>query len=193
MVVANLPYNIATPLLVGWLRQAAAFEHLVLMFQLEVAERICANPGTHAYGRLSVLVQWRCTARILGDSTRVSTVFLPLPREVKRGRRRLGEGRRRVHRADSADEPVAVPQRDQAPRLLASDPGQHSLRRFSPAVFGVQACPGKDSFGGGVAAAASRADSTFGVERPAHDAGALEHRQCLVRDVRDHAHQLVAG
>ena len=64
VVVANLPYNIATPLLVGWLRQAVAFEHLVLMFQLEVAERICANPGTHAYGRLSVLAQWTCTATL---------------------------------------------------------------------------------------------------------------------------------
>lgn len=60
VIVANLPYNVATPLLVGWLRQAASFERLVLMFQLEVAERICAAPGTAAYGRLSVLAQWIC-------------------------------------------------------------------------------------------------------------------------------------
>ena len=60
LVVANLPYNVATPLLVGWLRAAAAFERLVLMFQQEVAERICAAPGTAAYGRLSVLAQWIC-------------------------------------------------------------------------------------------------------------------------------------
>jgi 16S rRNA (adenine1518-N6/adenine1519-N6)-dimethyltransferase len=60
VVVANLPYNVATPLLVGWLRQAASFERLVLMFQLEVAERICAAPGTAAYGRLSVLAQFVC-------------------------------------------------------------------------------------------------------------------------------------
>jgi len=59
-VIANLPYNIATPLLVGWLRQASAFEQLTLMFQQEVAERICAAPGTAAYGRLSVLAQWTC-------------------------------------------------------------------------------------------------------------------------------------
>lgn len=64
-VVANLPYNVATPLLVGWLRQAAAFERLTLMFQQEVAERICAGPGTAAYGRLSVLTQWTCEARIV--------------------------------------------------------------------------------------------------------------------------------
>lgn len=64
VIVANLPYNVATPLLVGWLRQAAAFEHLVLMFQLEVAERICAAPNTEAYGRLSVLAQWTCTTSL---------------------------------------------------------------------------------------------------------------------------------
>ena len=59
-VVANLPYNVATPLLIGWLRQASDFERLTLMFQLEVAERIAAAPDTPAYGRLSVLAQWVC-------------------------------------------------------------------------------------------------------------------------------------
>ena len=57
-IVANLPYNIASPLLVAWLRQASAFERLTLMFQQEVADRICAPPGSGAYGRLSVLAQW---------------------------------------------------------------------------------------------------------------------------------------
>ncbi len=57
-VVANLPYNVASPLLVGWLRQAACWERLTLMFQQEVAERICAAPASPAYGRLSVLAQW---------------------------------------------------------------------------------------------------------------------------------------
>jgi 16S rRNA (adenine1518-N6/adenine1519-N6)-dimethyltransferase len=64
-VVANLPYNVATPLLIGWLRQAARWERLTLMFQLEVAERIAAAPGTEAYGRLSVLAQWTCTTALL--------------------------------------------------------------------------------------------------------------------------------
>lgn len=64
-VIANLPYNIATPLLIGWLRQARDFERLTLMFQQEVAERICAAPGTAAYGRLSVLAQWICDADLL--------------------------------------------------------------------------------------------------------------------------------
>lgn len=57
-IVANLPYNVGTPLLIGWLRQAAAFERLTLMFQQEVAERIVAAPGAEAYGRLAVLAQW---------------------------------------------------------------------------------------------------------------------------------------
>jgi 16S rRNA (adenine1518-N6/adenine1519-N6)-dimethyltransferase len=61
-VVANLPYNIASPLLIGWLRQAAAWERLTLMFQEEVADRICAAPDTPAYGRLSVIAQWVCAA-----------------------------------------------------------------------------------------------------------------------------------
>ena len=59
-VIANLPYNIATPLLIGWLRQASEIERMTLMFQQEVAERICAAPGTPAYGRLAVLAQWTC-------------------------------------------------------------------------------------------------------------------------------------
>lgn len=64
-VIANLPYNVASPLLVGWLRDAAAFERLTLMFQQEVAERICAEADTPAYGRLSVLTQWTCEARLV--------------------------------------------------------------------------------------------------------------------------------
>jgi 16S rRNA (adenine1518-N6/adenine1519-N6)-dimethyltransferase len=64
-IVANLPYNVATPLLIGWLRQAARWERLTLMFQLEVAERIAAAPGTHAYGRLAVLAQFVCSVGLL--------------------------------------------------------------------------------------------------------------------------------
>ncbi|EHH67195.1 16S rRNA (adenine(1518)-N(6)/adenine(1519)-N(6))-dimethyltransferase RsmA [Gluconobacter morbifer] len=65
-IIANLPYNVATPLLVGWLRQAKEWERLSLMFQLEVAERICAEPSSSAYGRLAVLAQWcaSCTVAL---------------------------------------------------------------------------------------------------------------------------------
>ncbi len=77
-VIANLPYNVASPLLVRWLRQAASFERLTLMFQQEVAERICAEPGTSAYGRLSVLTQWCCGARV---AMRIPpTAFTPPPK-----------------------------------------------------------------------------------------------------------------
>ena len=65
-VVSNLPYNISTALLTGWLTEAdwpPWYEHLTLMFQKEVAERIVATPGTKSYGRLSVLAQWRGTPR----------------------------------------------------------------------------------------------------------------------------------
>ncbi|QDH13099.1 16S rRNA (adenine(1518)-N(6)/adenine(1519)-N(6))-dimethyltransferase RsmA [Formicincola oecophyllae] len=57
-IIANLPYNVGTPMLINWLRQAGEWERLVLMFQAEVAERICAAPGTSHYGRLAVLSQW---------------------------------------------------------------------------------------------------------------------------------------
>ncbi|MCB1499162.1 MAG: 16S rRNA (adenine(1518)-N(6)/adenine(1519)-N(6))-dimethyltransferase RsmA [Bauldia sp.] len=67
-IVANLPYNVATPLLVGWL-QAEPWRpwylSMTLMFQREVAERIVALPGSKAYGRLGVLAGWRSEARIL--------------------------------------------------------------------------------------------------------------------------------
>jgi len=77
-IVANLPYNIASPLLVGWLRQAAWFEALTLMFQQEVAERICAAPGTPDYGRLSVLAQWTCRAAL---ALRIApAAFVPPPK-----------------------------------------------------------------------------------------------------------------
>jgi 16S rRNA (adenine1518-N6/adenine1519-N6)-dimethyltransferase len=57
-IVANLPYNIATPLLIGWLRQAIDFAGFTLMLQREVAQRLAAAPGSAAYGRLTVLAQW---------------------------------------------------------------------------------------------------------------------------------------
>jgi 16S rRNA (adenine1518-N6/adenine1519-N6)-dimethyltransferase len=76
-VIANLPYNIATPLLIGWLRKAGDIEQLTLMFQQEVAERICATPSTSAYGRLSVLAQWICRTDLLLRLP--PTAFVPPP------------------------------------------------------------------------------------------------------------------
>jgi 16S rRNA (adenine1518-N6/adenine1519-N6)-dimethyltransferase len=67
-VVANLPYNVGTELLVRWLTPAVwppFWESLTLMFQREVAERIVAKPGSKAYGRLALLAQWRADAQIV--------------------------------------------------------------------------------------------------------------------------------
>ncbi|MGH7121151.1 MAG: 16S rRNA (adenine(1518)-N(6)/adenine(1519)-N(6))-dimethyltransferase RsmA [Acetobacteraceae bacterium] len=77
-VIANLPYNVATPLLVAWLGEAAHFTRLTLMFQAEVAERITARPGKPGYGRLSVLAQWTSEAVIVLRLSPAS--FLPRPK-----------------------------------------------------------------------------------------------------------------
>ena len=82
-IVANLPYNIATALLVAWLTVEPWppwYDRLVLMFQREVAERIAAAPGSKAYGRLSVLAGWRTKARILFDIA--PSAFVPPPKVV---------------------------------------------------------------------------------------------------------------
>lgn len=69
-IIANLPYNIATPLLIGWLTAEPwppFYASMTLMFQREVAERITAAPGSGAYGRLSVLAQWRSEPHMVFD------------------------------------------------------------------------------------------------------------------------------
>lgn len=60
VVIANLPYNVGTPMLISWLKQIDEYQSLTLMFQAEVANRIVAKPGTKAYGRLSILAQFCC-------------------------------------------------------------------------------------------------------------------------------------
>ncbi len=77
-IVANLPYNISTPLLIGWLKRLTLFDRLVLMFQSEVADRLAALPGTKAYGRLSIAAQWRCQVRPL--FTLPPRAFTPAPK-----------------------------------------------------------------------------------------------------------------
>jgi 16S rRNA (adenine1518-N6/adenine1519-N6)-dimethyltransferase len=64
-IVANLPYNMGTPMLIRWLAQAREYQALTLMFQLEVAERIVALPDSPAYGRLAVISQFVCEAAIM--------------------------------------------------------------------------------------------------------------------------------
>jgi 16S rRNA (adenine1518-N6/adenine1519-N6)-dimethyltransferase len=80
-IVANLPYNIATPLLVSWLRAEPwppFYDLLVLMFQREVAERIVAKPKSKAFGRLAVLAGWRTNAELLFDVD--PRAFTPSPK-----------------------------------------------------------------------------------------------------------------
>jgi 16S rRNA (adenine1518-N6/adenine1519-N6)-dimethyltransferase len=96
-IAANLPYNVGTALLVKWLTAPVwppFWKSLTLMFQREVAERIVAAPGSEAYGRLSVLAQWRARPRILFDVSR--SAFVPPPKIISS-----------VVRIDPLDEPVA--------------------------------------------------------------------------------------
>jgi 16S rRNA (adenine1518-N6/adenine1519-N6)-dimethyltransferase len=83
-IVANLPYNIGTALLTGWLESEPWppwFDRLTLMFQREVAERIVATPQERAdYGRLAVLCNWRAQTRILFDIG--PDAFVPPPKVV---------------------------------------------------------------------------------------------------------------
>jgi 16S rRNA (adenine1518-N6/adenine1519-N6)-dimethyltransferase len=111
-VVANLPFNAATPLLIGWLRAEPWppwYRSLTLMFQREVAERIVAGPGSKTYGRLSVLAGWRTEARILFDIP--PRAFTPPPKVTS-----------------------SVVQLVPRPRPLACDPDM--LERVVAAAFG---------------------------------------------------------
>jgi len=95
-IVANLPYNVATPLLIGWLKQASAFTSMTLMFQREVALRLIATPRSKDYGRLSVMTQWLTEASLVFDLP--AAAFTPPPKVVS-------SVVRLVPRAMGADEP----------------------------------------------------------------------------------------
>ncbi len=77
-VIANLPYNVGTKMLITWLKYIQNFDLLILMFQKEVAERIVAKPGSKNYGRLSILVNWLTESSILFDVP--SEAFIPKPK-----------------------------------------------------------------------------------------------------------------
>ena len=98
-IVANLPYNVGTELLVRWLTPPAwppFWTSLTLMFQREVAERIVARPGSKAYGRLSMLAQWRAEPRIVFElppraftpPPKVTSAVVHLTRSTRRASRR---------------------------------------------------------------------------------------------------------
>ncbi len=77
-IISNLPYNVGTELLVRWLKAGAWRNDMTLMFQKEVAQRIVAKPGSDAYGRLAVLAQARCEARL--EFTVPPRAFTPPPK-----------------------------------------------------------------------------------------------------------------
>jgi 16S rRNA (adenine1518-N6/adenine1519-N6)-dimethyltransferase len=77
-IISNLPYNVGTALLVGWLKDTAGIRKMVLMFQKEVADRICATTGTKQYGRLSIISRLTCHTEKLFDVSR--SAFYPPPK-----------------------------------------------------------------------------------------------------------------
>ena len=79
-IIANLPYNVATPLLIGWLKQARAYTGMTLMFQREVALRLAASPRSKDYGRLSVMAQWLTEVELVFDLP--AAAFTPPPNVV---------------------------------------------------------------------------------------------------------------
>ncbi len=137
VIVANLPYNVATPLLVGWLRQAQAFESLTLMFQREVALRLVAQPRTKDYGRLSVMTQWLMEASLLFDLP--PAAFTPPPKVTS-------SVVRLVPRLLGADEPSFAAME----RVVAAAFGQRrkmlraGLRGFAPDPIALLTAAGID-------------------------------------------------
>ena len=103
VLVANLPYNVATPLVCDLLDFVPAVERMLVMVQREVAERLCASAGSDAYGAVSVKVAYWATARIAG--TVPASVFLPRPKVESA----LAEIRRRATPAVDVAARTAVP------------------------------------------------------------------------------------
>jgi 16S rRNA (adenine1518-N6/adenine1519-N6)-dimethyltransferase len=139
-VAANLPYNIGTALLVRWLTPGAwppFWSSLTLMFQREVAERIVAAHDTDAYGRLSVLAQWRTKPKILFDVSR--NAFVPPPKITSS-----------IVRLEPLAEPVAPARLADLERVTAAAFGQRrkmlrqSLKAIAPDAEGLVRGAGLD-------------------------------------------------
>jgi len=126
-IVANLPYNVGTELLLGWLKTIDAFACLVLMFQSEVAARLSAPAGTKAYGRLSVLTQWLCDVEQLFHVN--PKAFTPPPAVNSTVVRLTPRGR-----------PLAPARRETLERVTAAAFGQRrKMLRQSLKSLGVEA------------------------------------------------------
>lgn len=128
-IVANLPYNIGTALLMQWLSHAEAFTRMTLMFQKEVANRLTAAPGEPAYGRLAVAAQWRCVVRRLFDIA--PSAFTPPPKVVST-----------VVELTPRSEPLAPADPDALERVTAAAFGQRrKMLRTSLKSLGVDPKP----------------------------------------------------
>ncbi len=110
-IVANLPYNIATPLLLKWSKAPQRFRSLTLMFQKEVAQRLAAKPNSGAYGRLSVVIQWLYEVEALFDLP--PRAFTPPPKVTST-----------VVRLVPRPEPLAPARRETLERVTAAAFGQ---------------------------------------------------------------------
>jgi 16S rRNA (adenine1518-N6/adenine1519-N6)-dimethyltransferase len=110
-IVANLPYNISTPLLLKWLKDAKRYASMTLMFQKEVALRLVAAPSTGDYGRLSVMTQWLCEAKRLFDVEPGS--FVPAPKVTSS-----------VVQLTPRAEPLAPARREHLEKVVAAAFGQ---------------------------------------------------------------------
>ncbi len=134
-IVANLPYNIATSLLIGWLDRIGEYESLTLMFQREVAERLTAAPRSKSYGRLSVLVQWLAEPQIMFDIP--PRAFVPPPKVTSS-----------VVRIVPRPEPLAPADQPALERVTAAAFGQRrKMLRTSLKMLGVPVEPLLDRAG----------------------------------------------
>jgi 16S rRNA (adenine1518-N6/adenine1519-N6)-dimethyltransferase len=125
-IVANLPYNIGTALLLKWLDEMDRVESMTLMFQREVAERLVASPRSRGYGRLSVLVQWLCEARLVMHLP--AGAFLPAPKVASS-----------LVRLTPRPSPLAPAARPALERVLAAAFGQRrKMLRSSLKVLGPE-------------------------------------------------------
>ena len=136
-VAANLPFNVGTALLIKWLSTdwPPWWSDLTLMFQKEVAQRICAKPGDEAYGRLAVLTAWRTRARILFDVSR--SAFVPPPNVTSA-----------VVRLEPLSQPVCAAELRDLERVTAAAFGQRrkmlrgSLKALAPDADALLAAAG---------------------------------------------------
>lgn len=136
-IVANLPYNAATAMLVRWLETPAAVDQFTILLQQEVAARLTAAPGNKSYGRLSVLVQWLCEARRLFDIG--PRAFTPPPKVTST-----------LVEIVPRTAPLAAAPREALQAVAAAAFGQRrkmlrsSLRSLSPAAEDILAAAGID-------------------------------------------------